>query len=297
MRELLYLKGLRLFICKNKQSQALSKLNKTTINERSPTVSRNETEKELNVEMRYFNSALLAATRARFSDVSFAELERTTGDSLIREEFEDEARSVGKGYGGVNSTVSFTKVFISQLLSGNAEVLFDTKKAMFAAWEDLLRLNIPSDIHSGMISDAGQELAEALFCETAAGFIFRGEALGEAPNPEVLKLTPRAWLAGLLDSVSELSKLLEDELVDKEFSIEEEIVLLERYLEFGRSACAFLATFKGVSPTALNASRRPGQGFQGKFARVEDRVRAHQRDLIRLRREAALLRRLDEVMK
>lgn len=247
--------------------------------------------------MRYFNKALLSATKERFDNVSFAELERTSEDSNLRDACEIQASSVGKGYGGVNSTVSLTKVFISQLLSENAEALNQTRKEMFTAWDSLCKLNIPSDLHAGMISDAAQELAEALFCEVAAGFIFRGEPLGEAPNPTVLGISPRAWLAGLLDSVSELSKLLEDELVDRDVSLEEEISILERYVEFGRSACAFLATFKGVPPTALNASRRLGQGFQGKFARVEERVRAHQRDLIRLRRDRTLLQKLEEVAK
>lgn len=246
------------------------------------------------MEMRFFNPSLLKASKSD-SPIS-STLEGICQSGRFREELEDHGRNVGKGHGLRNKVVSLSKVLISFIVSGNEESLMATCDEMFFAYRELMNVNLPSDIREGLIDDAEQEIAEALLCDVFAKYIFRGG------SPRLfttigMEISTRGWLAGLIDSVSELSKLVGDYLMSRDFSTEEELAIRGRYVEFGRATCAFLSTFKGVPPTALNASRRPGQGFQSKLVRVEELVLMHQRDFNRLRRETEILQKLSEVAK
>ena len=248
----------------------------------------------IKVEMRFFNDRLLKASTSE-SQIS-STLEGICNSGRFREELEDHGRNVGKGHGLRSKVVSLSKVHISFLISGDEKSLAEVKDEMFQAYGELLNLTIPSDIREGLIGDAEQEIAEALLCDVFSGYIFRGDS-PRLFSTMGMEISTRGWLAGLLDSVSELSKLVGDYLMSRDFSTEEELEVRGRYVEFGRATCAFLATFKGVPPTALNASRRPGQGFQSKLVRVEELVLMHQRDFNRLRRETEILRKMSEVAK
>lgn len=245
--------------------------------------------------MRFFNDRELKNLGDKKLHVPMS-LEAISRSAGIREAMEDHGRNVGKSHGTKSAVVALSKVFIANILSEDEKELVEARDEMFRAYSELLDINIPGDIREGLICDAEQEVAEALFCYSYARFIFSGEP-AHSFNPTGIEISPRGLLAGLLDSVSELSKLMGDYLVAKDLSIDEELAIRGRYVEFGKYACEFLSTFKGVPPTALNASRRPGQGFQSKLVRVESLVQSHQREFLRLRHEAKLFRRLVEVAK
>ena len=246
------------------------------------------------MEMRFFNDRLLKASTSE-SQIS-STLEGICNSGRFRENLEEHGRNVGKGHGLRNKVVSLSKVLISFIVSGNEESLLATGDEMLGAYHELMNVNLPSDIREGLIGDAEQEIAEALLCDVFARYIFRGGS-PRLFNTIGMEISTRGWLAGLIDSVSELSKLVGDYFMLNDLSVEEELGIRSRYVEFGKAACSFLSTFKGVPPTALNASRRPGQGFQSKLVRVEELVQSHQRDFLRLRHEAKLFRRLVEVAK
>jgi hypothetical protein len=232
--------------------------------------------------MRFFNDRLLNAGKS--SSVVFAALEQISADGNFRGVMEDHGRNVGKAHGLKSTVVSLSKVVISQLLAGDENTLAPIKDEMLSAYGELCGIPIPGSVREELISDAEQELSEAIFCEAFAGFIFVGAPI-KSLTADAADISIRGWLAGLTDAVSEMSKLMGDFLSMRELTEEEELAVLGRYLEFAKNACSFLSTFKGVPPTALNASRRPGQGFQSKLVRVEELVRKHEREYLQLRRE------------
>lgn len=232
--------------------------------------------------MRFFNDRFLNASKS--NSAVYAALEQFSSEGSFRETMEDHGRNVGKAHGAKNTVVSLSKVLIAQLLSGDDSAVCAVGDEMFSAYKELCDIPIPGSVREELVSDAEQELAEALFCYAFAGFVFMGASI-KSPSIEVADISVRGWLAGLTDAVSELSKLMGDFFSMRELTEEEEFAVLGRYIEVAKNACAFLATFKGVPPAALNVSRRPGQGFHSKLIRVEELVRRHEREYLQLRRE------------
>ena len=244
--------------------------------------------------MRFFNERFLATSKS--NSPIYQSLEKISADANLCGALEDHGRNVGKAHGAKNTVVQLSKVFISLLLSDAEQELAVVREEMNQAFDELLRLPLPGDIREGLICDAEQELIEAFFCDVFVGYVLRGS------SPRQISFgfgdfSARGMLAGLIDAVGEIGKLFEDYLAKNSVSAEEDLAIRSRYVEFGRETCAFLSTFKAVPPTALNASRRPGQGFHGKLARVESLVYRYQGEVTRLRREAELLQKLSEVTK
>lgn len=235
------------------------------------------------MSFRFFNERLLNASSS--DSAVCATLESISKNCAFRETLEDHGRNVGKAHGAKNTVVSLSKVMISQLLSGDEAAIKAIGDEMISAYGELCSIPIPGSVREELISDAEQELAEAAFCEMFAGYVFKRNSIGPIGDGDRMDISVRGWLAGLTDAVSEMSKLMGDFLSSQELTEEEELAVLGRYLEFAKSACSFLSTFKGVPPAALNASRRPGQGFQSKLIRVEELVRRHEREYLQLRRE------------
>lgn len=215
--------------------------------------------------MRFFNDKLLSALRVD-SEV-FKQLEAAIVVSGAREDLDEQARNIGKAQGLKTEVISLSKVIIHGLRHLTADRGANYKNAMLGAWKELLEIRIARDKREEFIADAGQELAEALICETAAEFIFLGNN-EEYVCPGDYNIETRFWLAGLLDSITEMSKLVNHRLRDlkKDKAAREEV--RARYLEFAESAYNILAGFSGVPSTTIDASRRRGQGFQSKLARV-----------------------------
>lgn len=240
---------------------------------------------------RYYNKKLLSATEASAANSEiFTGLMQLAKDAKTFDILEEHGSNGGKGHGAKNETVSLSKVLISLLLNGDEEAISEVRQEMISNWKTLLSLKLPYGFHDNLICDAGQELSEALVCEAVAGYVFRGEPLKPFPNPIEYNLNDRAWLAGIADAVSEISKLLGNELMMEPITLEEELHLRWRYVEFGRNACKFLSLFSSTPSHAINASFRPGQGFQTKLVRATELVQRHQNEVEQLRAE---VRRLD----
>lgn len=243
--------------------------------------------------LRFFNERSLAASRS--DSPIYQALEKISADARLCEILEDHGRNVGKAHGLKNTVVMLSKVFISLLLSRDEQELAAVREEMNRAYDELLRVSIPGDVREGLVCDAEQELIEAFLCDVFVGYVFWGS------SPRSISFgfgdfSARGMLAGLTDAVGEIGKLLEDYLAKNSVSAEEDLAIRSRYVEFGREVCSFLSTFKAVPPTALNASRRPGQGFHVKLARVESLVYRYQGEVTRLRREAEFLERLNGVV-
>lgn len=215
--------------------------------------------------MRFFNDELLSSLKVD-SEV-FKELEAAIIVSGAREDLDEQARNIGKAQGLKTEVISLSKVFIHALRQLRADRGAGVKNTMLDAWKELLEIRIARDKREEFIADAGQELAEALICEAAAEYIFLGSN-AQYICPGDYDIDTRFWLAGLLDSITEMSKLVNYRLRDLRKDKVARAEVRRRYLEFAESAYNILAGFAGVPSTTIDASRRRGQGFQSKLARV-----------------------------
>ena len=128
---------------------------------------------------------------------------------------------------------------------------------------------LPQLIAAEIANDAGQELTEA-----AMGIVFYPVLVGEKELSEValpsckdLNTTPQAWLAGVADFSSEISKLAEQiraRLVRRGLAKISERSLGDRLLAITDGIQKYFDRYDESYPKILNASNRRFQGYHAK---------------------------------
>lgn len=193
--------------------------------------------------------------------------------------------NVGRGHGLKNEVVQTSKVDIFNTKCQQTAAAEESRKKMAEAYIQLLEIDLPPSKREEMIEMAAQEYVEATFVRTGCPHIFEGKEIPDIPTMKDLDVTPQAYLAGMVDCPTELSKLLTDHLLLTDLSPEEEFQTIYRYVNFVSSLCRFLSLFTGFPPGVVNATTIRGQGLQSSLRRAEEAVYEWKRDLVRLKRE------------
>ncbi len=128
---------------------------------------------------------------------------------------------------------------------------------------------LPQLIAAEVANDAGQELVEAAMGIAFYPVLIGEKELGEIslPTCEDLDTTPQAWLAGVADFSSEVSKLAEQirgRLIRRGLLKISERELGDRLLAIIDGITKYFDRYDPSYPKMLNASNRRFQGFSSK---------------------------------
>ena len=150
-----------------------------------------------------------------------------------------------------------------------------TAIAMIQMW--ILSEEVPTGLIEEQLNDLGQEVAETiivyLLYPALAGNMEKAiENLKRLPMPcnseneWGVHLTVQHWLAGLLDAITELAKMMQDILIE-DSSIDHEAMFM-RMRMVALAIYDLLEKFEAQNTRMLNNSHRRGQGFKEKLQRV-----------------------------
>lgn len=217
-----------------------------------------------------------------------------TSASPNYEELADQQRRIfGRAYAKLNEVAFLSHEVFWNL--GRGEVVAAQEQYIFCAeaYEELAQIVEPSD-GSGpgipgiygkeLLNNAGQELVEA-----AVGIRLYPVLIGEQepeeislPSEEDLDVTRQAWLAGVSDASSEMSKITKPIYVYQikrgRLKISKED-LFERALAIGQGIQISLKRLGMSYPKVLNATTRFGQGYSSKRRLVSGSIFFLEKDI------------------
>lgn len=202
--------------------------------------------------------------------------EPTRDNKVLTEKW---AAAVPKAYRFKAEGLEASKDCIYHLKHGEyteaGECLAATIAAMKGMWD--LTDEIPQNLIEEQLNDLGQEVGETVFVyllyPVITGDMERAiENLKRLPMPDSSEnewgvyLTVQHWLAGLLDAITELAKLMQDELIENRSADHETMFMRMRMTLL--AIYNLLEKFEAQNTRPLNNSHRRGQGFKEKFQRV-----------------------------
>lgn len=201
--------------------------------------------------------------------------ETLTGHILQR--FDAGKGATAKAHSVKNEICHLSKEGIEALRCGDEQTADEKKLAMEEELKRLAKIDLPFDSFWQFHSEAAQEVAEYHVVRWLYPILFTDSQLRPAkmPSAKELTMTPQAWLAGIIDGITEMSKLLSDRLCDDEqLTGEERLGLRKRFLVIARQIKSYLDQFADTVPAVVNNSRRPGyhETFRGGLGRVKGTV-------------------------
>ncbi len=197
--------------------------------------------------------------------------------------FESQRRNIGKAYGCANEIREASKDGIASLERGDDENAAQCWIDMERMWKTLCELDLPADIAWQHQAEAGQEYVEFVFVNLLYPQIRNDQASHpQLPSPQKLQVTPQAWMAGIGDTASELSKMTMSLLLNADLNGDQRVAIRKRFLAVAGEIYYFLDKFETVYGQVINNSRRRGFGntFRGVIHRVKRVMEIHQEALV-----------------
>ena len=203
--------------------------------------------------------------------------EEPTRDNKVKTE--KWAAAIPKAYRFKAGGLEASKDCIYQLKHGEYDEADKCLVASVAAMKEMWNLSdeIPHSLIEEQLNDLGQEVAETIFVcllyPVITGDMEKAiENLKRLPMPDGsenewgIHLTVQHWLAGLLDAITELAKLMQDELIENKSADHEAMFMRVRMTLL--AIYNLLEKFEAQNTRMLNNSHRRGQGFKEKFQRI-----------------------------
>mgnify|MGYP001611897980 FL=1 len=217
--------------------------------------------------------------------------EKLTGHILER--FDSGKGATAKAHNVKNEICHLSKEGIEALRRGDEQTADEKKLAMEEEMTRLQKIDLPFDAFWQFHSEAGQEVAEYHVVRWLYPMLFTDSQLRQAkmPSAKELSITPQAWLAGIIDGITEMGKLLRDRLCDDtQMTGEERLELRRRFLAIARQIKSYLDQFADSVPAVINNSRRPGyhETFRGGLGRVTGAIERAQETVIESLDRAAI---------
>lgn len=203
----------------------------------------------------------------------------------LAELFEQQRRDFGGAHRIGNEIRTLAKEGVAILEQGGSEDrLAACRKRIDDLWQELDGLNLPQDIRWQFDAENGQERVEFILVSDFFPYLDPTKDLAtieSLPNYEDLKTTPQTWLAGLGDTVGELSKLQLRKLCQSGLDRAQRLALRRRFVEIAGFIHDALGQFETAYPIVVNNSRRRGffNTFRGLLVRI-DHLIEHQLDAI-----------------
>ena len=225
------------------------------------------------------------------------QLKSLSDELKIRERFEQQRKNIGKAYSLANTIREASKDGPFHLGNRDFENSGLCSSEMKGVWQDLMRLDLPTDIAWQHQAEAGQEMVEFIYVELLYKAIITGE-IPKLPSHLELMVTPQTWLAGLGDVSGELGKLMLKEVLNPKLSIEDRIGIYEKFLKIYHELYDFLERLENVYGMVINNSRRRGYGntYRGLILRLQRLIEREEGHLLELYNKRELLSEMRKIM-
>jgi hypothetical protein len=199
--------------------------------------------------------------------------------------FESQRRGIGEGHKLQGDILLAMKEAVAMRIT-DPTLAIGIEREIMDTFRNLLHVDMPEDQFWIFKAQTGQEIAELHFHNTVLfGTLFEGTPPAVPALADSLQITPQSWLAGLADSIGELSKTLLTFLTDYDVPPEAELRFELRFVRIGQTIIDFLNLYIARYPMVIDNSRRRdwGSRFRGMVTRAENNIK-WERDRIRLLR-------------
>lgn len=220
----------------------------------------------------------------------FRDAPRSVSERVLSfdEKFRNQVRSVPKAHSLKNEigTLSHEAMNILSPLNEEGDRMLALEKYEGALQRmcDLVNLDLPLGFHEMMMAQAGRELGELALVILLYPVVIRGdEALPEKlPTPYDLYITPQTYLFSMIDTIGELSRLVGEYLMMNPQSLEERILVRQRFVAVAKTLMKKLFRFRAVPGNVLEAGlgRVPfPASFRGRFDGLRAMIDSYNRDV------------------
>jgi predicted translin family RNA/ssDNA-binding protein len=193
--------------------------------------------------------------------------------------FETRRAHIGRAYHISGEIRRLSKEFVAALLDRvETAELDEIEQEMRTHMRSLVELDLPDDIAWQHQAEAGQEYVEARFTRILFKNVVEGEKLPETlPLPADFLVSEPCWLAGIGDSVTEMSKLITDVLLNEEMSRADRLCIRKRFVSVAQDIYDALDKFETVLPAVINNNRRRGyfNTYRGMLGRIRGAIGYH----------------------
>jgi predicted translin family RNA/ssDNA-binding protein len=192
--------------------------------------------------------------------------------------FEDERRSIPKAYAYGNEIRSLSKDWIKATIDRNFDLMETIKKSISDLWEKLGELKLPKTFSAFQDFETAQEVIESYATHLMFEAILAGGTMSavdwDSFSPDKFKMTSQAWLFGLLDAGSELSRCVSRYIIKNRLSREARMTMRQKFLDIANELNDFLEHFTEITPAVMDAYNKYGfrQGFRSKMNQLRGAI-------------------------
>ncbi len=202
--------------------------------------------------------------------------------------FDTQRRSIPKAYAFGNNIRALSKKGIAAVIFRDEQVPL-IKEEMFSYWSQMTQLHLPESFAATQQFETAQEMVEFLAVDQMFSAILAGKGSDsfdwddvihwEEIGPEKIGVTPQAWLCGLIDAGSELSRVINRYIILNKPSRNQRRHLREGFLEVARRLNNFLDVFSEVTPAVMDAYNKYGfrQSFRSKLNQLRGAIEYQER--------------------
>lgn len=184
--------------------------------------------------------------------------------------FENQRVAIGRGHGHQGEALILMKraVEIAKTSFPDAE---EMQKVVQARYERLLEVPLPLHSDSDLVENVGQEVSELAIYLSLFNTLFFGMEPSLPPSPSLLRLKPNAWLNGIPDAISELSKVLVAFFADYDVPNQSQLTYELRYRNIAKTLMGFVNEYVAVYGRVINNNTRRDffSTFRGKVLGAE----------------------------
>ncbi len=197
--------------------------------------------------------------------------------------FDIQRRSIPKAYGYSNTLRSLSKEGIKAVIDLNWNGFDDICDQTRVVWSKLRELALPKTFQEYQNFETAQEMIELYAVGGMFHAILDGGTMSvvnwESFSPEKIEVTPQAWLFGLLDAGSELSRVVNRYIIKNRLNRAQRSSLRERFLAIAHELNDFLDKFSEITPAVMDAYNRYGfkSSFRSKMGQIRGAIESQER--------------------
>jgi len=197
--------------------------------------------------------------------------------------FNEQRRSIPKAYALGNEIRHLSKLAIKAVIDDKKDDFGGYQERMLDLWNEMGTLSLPSTFREYQDFEAAQEVVEALAVYGMFKAILNGGGLSyvdwESFSPNALDMTPQAWLFGLLDAGSELSRVVNRYIMAHRPPRGFRETAHERCVVILRELNDLLDHYSEVTPAVMDAYNKYGfrQSFRSKLNQLRGAIEHQER--------------------